>query len=55
MHPFKTVKRLFFVALARVNRVLLPSLWRKDLQRLNKAEKLIAGWRYYVTRNALGD
>ena len=36
-----------------LNKALLPSLWRKDLQRLNKAQKLLVAWRYWVTRNAL--
>lgn len=46
------LKQLFRL-LARLNRALLPTLWRKDLMRLSKLQKLIVAWRYYVTRNAL--
>ena len=45
-------KRLFRL-LARLNKLLLPKLWSKDLTRLTKAQKAIVGWRYYITRNAL--
>ncbi|MBK8228395.1 MAG: hypothetical protein IPK70_14630 [Flavobacteriales bacterium] len=47
------MKKSFFRLLARLNKLLLPKLWDKDLLRLTKAQKLIVGWRYYVTRNAL--
>lgn len=43
----------FFRMLAMMNKAFLPSLWRRDLQRLNAAQRLIVAWRYWVTRNAL--
>ncbi len=49
------MKRMLFLALARLNRAVLPSLWRTDLQRLTGAQKLLVAWRYYVTCNALDD
>lgn len=47
------MKKNLFRFLARLNRWLLPKLWDKDLARLSPAQKAIAAWRYYVTRNAL--
>ena len=48
-----TMKRSLFRILARLNKLLLPKLWDKNLLRLSKTQKLIVAWRYYVTRNAL--
>lgn len=45
----KTVFRL----LARINKLVLPKMWHKDLTRLTKLEKAIVGWRIWVTKNAL--
>ena len=45
----KTVFRL----LARLNKLLLPKMWGKDLTRLSKMQKAIVGWRIWVTKNAL--
>ena len=47
------MKKQFFRLLARMNKLLLPKMWGKDLRRLTTAQKLVVGWRYYVTRNAL--
>jgi hypothetical protein len=47
------MKKTAFRLLARLNKLLLPKLWDKDLLRLTKAQKLIVGWRYWVTKNAL--
>jgi len=47
------MKKELFRLLARLNKLLLPKLWSKDLTRLTKAQRAIVGWRYYVTRNAL--
>lgn len=44
----------FFRLLARLNKLLLPKLWNKDLVRLSPWQKGIVAWRYWVTRNALG-
>jgi hypothetical protein len=44
--------RPIFRILARLNKVILPSLWRKA-ERLNKMQKLLVAWRYWITRNAL--
>ncbi|MBK8500021.1 MAG: SsrA-binding protein [Flavobacteriales bacterium] len=47
------MKKNLFRFLARLNKLLLPKMWGKDLARLSKLQKAIVGWRYYVTRNAL--
>lgn len=47
------MKKQLFRLLARLNKLLLPKLWDKDLLRLTPLQKAIVGWRYYVTRNAL--
>jgi len=46
-------KKLFFRILARVNRIIFPSLYNKDLSSLKKYEKLILGYRYWITKNSL--
>jgi hypothetical protein len=49
------MKKQVFKALAKVNKLILPSLGKRELD-MSKATKLqmaIIGWRYYVTRNSL--
>ncbi len=49
------MRKALFKVLARLNKALLPSYSKKQLD-LSKASKLqlaIIGWRYYVTMNAL--
>ncbi|MFX0555168.1 SsrA-binding protein [Maribacter sp. CXY002] len=49
------MKKSFYKFLARVNKALLPSFSKKQLD-LSKASKLqlaIIGWRYFVTTKAL--
>ncbi len=47
------MERAFFRLLARLNRLLLPKLWDKDLTRLTKFQKAIVAWRFFVTSRAL--
>ncbi len=49
------MKLSFFRLLAKINRVVLPSYARKDLTKLSKLDKAIIGWRYWVTKRALGN
>jgi len=49
------MKKSFFKALARINKIILPSMAKKDLTKLKKWEKAIVAYRYIVTKNALGD
>lgn len=49
------MKRIFFRALAKLNKWLLPSLSKKrvDLARAPKWQLALLGWRAYVTLRAL--
>ncbi|MBX7129532.1 MAG: SsrA-binding protein [Flavobacteriales bacterium] len=47
------MRRSIFRIMARLNRLVLPKMWDKDLLRLSKAQKLLVAYRYWVTRNAL--
>ena len=46
-------KKYIFKGLAIINKVILPSLISKDLSKLKSYEKLILGYRYWVTKNSL--
>ena len=46
-------KRYIFKVLAIINKVILPSMIAKDLTKLKGYEKLILGYRYWVTKNSL--
>ena len=46
-------KQYIFKVLASINKVILPSLIRKDLSKFKGYEKLILGYRYWVTKNSL--
>ena len=49
------MKKSIFRLIAKVNKVILPSYSKKQLD-LSKASKLqlaVIGWRVYVTKNAL--
>ena len=48
---FKSI--IMFKILAKINKVILPSLYKKDITKLNSYEKVILGYRYWVTRNSL--
>ncbi|RSK40578.1 SsrA-binding protein [Mangrovimonas spongiae] len=47
--------KVFFKFLAKVNKVVLPSYTKKqlDLSRASKLQLALIGWRYFVTKNAL--
>ncbi|WP_179345593.1 SsrA-binding protein [Winogradskyella ursingii] len=49
------MKKAFFKALAKINKALLPSYTKKqlDLSKASNFQKAIVGWRVYVTKNAL--
>jgi len=46
-------KKYIFKGLAIVNKIILPSLISKDLSKLKGYEKLIFGYRCWVTKNSL--
>ncbi|EIJ39547.1 hypothetical protein JoomaDRAFT_2573 [Galbibacter orientalis DSM 19592] len=49
------MKKKFFKLLARINKLILPSFTKKelDLAKASKFQLAIIGWRAYVTKNAL--
>ncbi|HET8734986.1 MAG TPA: SsrA-binding protein [Pricia sp.] len=49
------MKKAFFKILAKVNKAVLPSYSKKqlDLSKASKFEMAILGWRYFVTTRAL--
>jgi hypothetical protein len=53
MPHLRGMRRGLFRVLARLNKVLMPKLWHRDLRKLSKVQLAIAAWRYFVTRNAL--
>ncbi|MDH7444640.1 SsrA-binding protein [Aquimarina sp. 2201CG14-23] len=46
----------FFIFLAKLNKIFLPSYTKKrlDLSKASKIQMLIFGWKLYVTKRALG-
>jgi len=50
------MKKQLFKFLARINKIILPSYTKRqlDLAKATKLQMAIFGWRVYVTKNALG-
>ena len=46
-------KKYIFKALAIMNTLIMPKLYKKDITKLKNYEKLILGYRYWVTKNSL--
>jgi len=46
-------KKIIFQFLAKLNKVILPSLYKKDMKKLKRVEMLIIAYRYWVTKNSL--
>ena len=49
----QSLKFLFFKALAKINKAILPSLYKNDISSLKSYEKVILAYRYWVTKNSL--
>jgi len=49
------MKKLFFKFLAKLNKMILPSYSKQqlDLAKASKLQMAIIGWRWFVTKNAL--
>ncbi len=47
------MKKEIFKFLARLNRIILPSLYKKDPNKLTTFQKAILGYRYWVLTKAL--
>jgi len=49
------MKLVLFKLIAKANKAVLPSFKDKDLNKLSKVDKAIIGWRYWITKNSLGN
>ena len=49
------MKKQMFKMLARLNKAILPSLAKRqvDMSKASKLQMALIGWRYYVTKNSL--
>ena len=47
------IKRRLCKVLAKVNKLILPSMLDKDLNKLKMFDKLVISYRYWVTKNSL--
>jgi len=49
------MKKAIFKALAKINKAILPSYSKRqlDLSKASKLQMAIIGWRVFVTKNAL--
>jgi len=46
-------KKYIFRILAAMNTLIMPKLYKKDITKLKNYEKVILGYRYWVTKNSL--
>ena len=46
-------QKYIFRALAIMNTLIMPKLYKKDIAKLKNYEKVILGYRYWVTKNSL--
>ncbi len=46
-------KKRCFQLLAKFNKLIFPSLYKKDIKKLKKWEMMIVAYRYWVTKNAI--
>ncbi|MEJ0057199.1 MAG: hypothetical protein WDN75_17020 [Bacteroidota bacterium] len=47
------MKKLFFKVLSRLNKWVLPSVSKLDMNKLSKANKALIAYKYWVTINVL--
>ena len=49
------MKKQVFKSLAKINKVIFPSLAKKqlDMSKASKIQMAIIGWRYFVTKNSM--
>ena len=46
-------KKYIFKGFALMNKLIMPKLYKKDITKLKNYEKVILGYRYWVTKNSL--
>ncbi|WP_200940365.1 hypothetical protein [Pedobacter sp. Leaf194] len=47
------MKKALFKTLVRINKAILPSLYKKDPNKLTSLQKALLGYRYWVLTKAL--
>ncbi|MDX5586027.1 MAG: SsrA-binding protein [Aureibaculum sp.] len=49
------MKKQVFKTVAKINKLLLPSLTKRqlDMGKASKIQLALIGWRYYITKNSL--
>jgi len=47
------MKKLLFKGLLKINNAILPSLYKKDPNKLSTFQKAVLGYRYWVLTKAL--
>jgi len=47
------MKKTIFKVLAKINKLILPKYYNRDLKALKKWEMAIVGYKYWVTCNAI--
>lgn len=54
---FTFVKKSMYKILAKINKILLPSFTKRqlDISKASKWQMTLIGWRAYVTKRALGN
>jgi hypothetical protein len=45
--------KIIFQWLARMNKLLLPKYYRKDLRKLNAFDKIVIAWKVWVVKKIL--
>jgi hypothetical protein len=55
LYTFADMNKSLFKILAKINKLILPSFTKKELNPMNakKWQLAIIGWRYFVTKNSL--
>ena len=46
-------KKYIFKGVAVMNKIMMPKLYKKDITKLKNYEKVILGYKYWVTKNSL--
>ena len=54
-YKHKRIKKQLFKAIAKINKLLLPSFGKKrlDMSKAKKWQLAIIGWRAFITKNAI--
>ncbi|MBX2899313.1 MAG: hypothetical protein KF775_06670 [Cyclobacteriaceae bacterium] len=47
------MKKIFFKTVAQLNKLVLPRISNRNLNKLSKFEKAVVAFRYWVTVNSL--